>query len=361
MEQTDNTVEMLELLQRPAFLVKDNIITQTNYAADRRLLVPGTSLSQLLMTGQQEYADFSGGCLYLTLIVQGIPCGATVTRAKDFDIFVLEQESDQTELEAMALAARELRQPLSSVMTVADRLFPMTATNEDPAVQEQVARINRGLFQMLRIVSNMSDAYRYNQEQSHRFELRDICDYLGEIFSKSAELINHAGITLEYSIPSETIFTLIHAEKLERAVNNILSNAVKFTPKGGKILVRLTRRNKMLYLTVEDNGDGIPEKLRKNVYSRFNREPVLEDSRYGIGLGMVLIRSAASEHGGTVLMEYPKEGGTRITMTLAISQNRDAQVRSRILSIDYAGERDHQLIEFSESLPVHLYEEKKIN
>lgn len=356
MEQTDNTAEILELLPRPAFLVKDNIITKTNYAADRRLLTPGTSLSQLLVTGQQEYAEFSDGCLYLTLSVAGIPCGATVTRANGFDIFVLEQEEDHTELEAMALAARELRQPLSSVMTVADRLFPMTATNENPAVQEQVARINRGLFQMLRIVSNMSDAYRYSQEQAHRMELRDICGFLEEIFSKSTELIGHADITLEYSIPAKTIYTLINAEKLERAVNNILSNAVKFTPKGGKILARLTQRENMLYLTVEDTGDGIPEKLRRNIYSRFNREPALEDSRYGIGLGMVLIRSAAANHGGTVLIDQPNGKGTRITMTLAIRQNTDNLLRSHILRVDYAGERDHGLVELSECLPPHLYE-----
>ena len=83
--------------------------------------------------------------------------------------------------------------------------------------------------------------------------------------------------------------------------------------------------------------------------------------RYGIGLGMVLIRSVASVHGGTVLIDQPTGEGTRITMTLQIRQATDSALRSPIMKIDYAGERDHGLIELSESLPAGLYKKESIN
>ena len=130
---------------------------------------------------------------------------------------------------------------------------------------------------------------------------------------------------------------------------------MKFTPKGGNIRAKLFRREKRLYLTVQDSGSGIPENQRSSVYTRFLRHPGLDDSRQGIGLGMVLIRSAATAHGGTVLIEQSKDTGLRLTMTMAIRQNREGIVRSPGLRVDYAGEWDHSLIELSESLPASLY------
>ena len=71
---------------------------------------------------------------------------------------------------------------------------------------------------------------------------------------------------------------------------------------------------------------------------------------------MVLIRSAAASHGGAVLIDQPEGSGTRVTLTLAIRQDTSGNVRSPLLRMDYAGERDHGLLELSESLPAELFE-----
>ena len=69
-----------------------------------------------------------------------------------------------------------------------------------------------------------------------------------------------------------------------------------------------------------------------------------------------IIRTAAAHHGGTVLIDQPEGVGTRITMTMSIRQSKQATLRSNVLRVDYAGERDHGLIELSECLPTELYE-----
>ena len=92
-------------------------------------------------------------------------------------------------------------------------------------------------------------------------------------------------------------------------------------------------------------GSGtIPEELLPTLFTRYLRQPGLEDGRFGIGLGMVLIRGAAANHGGTVLIDHPEEDLTRITMTLAIRQNTATVFRSPLLHTDYSGERDHTLL-----------------
>ena len=355
MEQKQDKLAMLDLIIRPAFCVENGVIVRLNKAAEGLLLEAGTPVRSLLATGETEYAEFNGGCLYLTLALAGISQGASVVRIDGFDVFLLEDDGDQAELKAMALAAQNLREPLTGIMIMAERLFPALEKLDDPAVSEQAARINRGMFQMLRILGNMSDAGRYRNAAFFRKETLDITALMGDLFGKMALMCSHAGIELRFTNLRERIYCLADSEILERAVYNILSNALKFTPKGGHIDASLTRKGTRLYMTVQDSGCGIPESQRGNVYSRFLRQPGLEDSRQGIGLGMVLIRSAATAHGGTVLIEQPQDQGMRITLTLEIRQSRDTLVRSPGLRVDYAGEWDHSLIELSESLPASLY------
>lgn len=355
MEQINDAIAMLDLMTRGAFCVKNGTIAGVNDAARKHAITAHTPVADILLTGKQEYPVFREGCLYLTLNLSGTVCGATVFPMNGFDVFLLDQDEDQTKLQTMALAAQELRQPLTSVMTIADRLFPLPDAEADPELQDQVARINRGLFQMLRIVSNMSDAYQYCQKETVYQQVRNICSILDEVFHSFAPLVAHAGAQLNYSGLNESIYCLVDAEKLERAVSNILSNALKFLSADGVIDARLTRKRNMLYLTVQDNGTGFPESMRSNIFAHFLREPGIEDGRFGIGLGLVLIRNAAAAHGGTVLIEHCGERGTRLTMTLAIRQSTNSTVRSNILSVDYAGERDHRLLELSESLPADLY------
>ncbi len=352
MDEKKDIMGMLDLLVSPGFCVQNQKIVKLNPAAESLLLAQGTDILPLLHTGHQEYADFEGGCLYLTLCLGGQHFGASVTRLGDLDVFILEQEDDQTEFRSMALAARELREPLTNVMVTAGRLFPLSAQDNDPVLQEQAARLNRGLYQMLRILGNMSDA---GLDRTSRQEVWDLRAVMAEIFEKAAATVPHAGVTLTYSGPQEELFGLADREQLERAVLNILSNAIKFTPQGGSIQASLTRKRNLLQLSVLDSGDGIPDGILSSLFRRYLRQPGIEDSRFGIGLGMVLIRNAAAAHGGTVLIDQPQGCGTRVTLTIKLRQAPSTGLRSPVLRVDYAGERDHCLLELSESLPAHLY------
>lgn len=358
MEQFNTALQMLNLMREPAFCVQEGTIIRANPAATAYLIEPGIRVQELLHTGREEYASFCGGCLYLTLTVAGHNIGASVTRMQDFDVFTMEQNDADANLQALALAARELREPLSNVMTMADKLFPNTVFDEK--AQQQLSHMNRGLFQMLRIVGNMSDAGRYADNTGARQEMRDLSALLQDIFQRAAALAEHSGVHVEYTGYPESVYTLADEQKLERMVFNILSNAIKFTPAGGTIAAKLTRRGSKMYLSVSDSGSGIADSLRGSVFSRYGRQPGVEDDRYGLGLGMVLIRGTAASHGGTVLVDSPEGRGTRITVSFAIRQG-DATLRSPRLRVDYAGERDHGLIELSEVLPAHLYDPDTVN
>lgn len=344
---------ILDLLIRPGFCVKENKIIQANAAAQGLLLQPGMDVRELLLTGQEEYAAFTGGCLYVTLKLPQNGCGASVTCVDDGDIFVLEQEADAT-LQALALAARELRDPLTSMILGADRLASAISP-EDARMQEQLARMNRSLHQMLRLLGNMSDT---GCNSPSRKELVNFGRFFDEILEKAGTLVAQAGIQLTYQGLSQELYGLADPEQLERAVWNLLSNAVKFTPQGGLIQIRLTHQKKLLSLHILDSGSGIAQQILGSAFSRYLRQPGIEDSRFGLGLGLVLVRNAAANHGGTVLIRQPEGAGTQVTLTIAIRQSTDTLLRSPVMRVDYAGERDHGLIELSDCLPASAYETK---
>lgn len=353
MEQLKDSMGMLDLMTQPSFCVQEHIIQKVNHAAHSLLIRTGTDVRELLRTGVVEYESFTDGCLYLTLQLSGQSIGASVMRMDGCDVFLLEEMAEQPELQALALAARGLREPLATAMLTTERLFE-TATEEN---LEKLQHLDRELHQMLRMIGNMSDAARYSAGVSFLPETVDITAFMRELFEKNIPLIASAGFTLCYTGTERPIFCSADPEKLERAVLNMLSNAIKFTPKGGKIDARLTRTGSLVRLSIHDSGEGIPEDVRSTVYTRYLRQPTVEDGRYGIGLGMVLIRSVAALHGGTVLLDLPEDGGTRISMTLALARPSEQMVRSPLYRIDYAGERDHSLIELSECLPPKLYVE----
>ena len=345
---------LLEMIDRPAFLVCSGIITQVNELAKHRLIQVGAPIRELILHHWDTYEAFQEGCLYLTIHIGTIPCGATVTRQPDGDVFLLDRDFDQYQLQALALAAQQLRIPLSNVMPVADCLFPNLA--DGSAEKEQAAQITRGLFQLMRLISIMSDAERYSSLQEPRMENTELNSFIREIFEKADTVLDITGVKIRYTGLDKGVFSLIERECLERAVYNLLSNAVKFAPKDSFIQASLTRSGNLLRLTIEDQGDGIASHVQGSLFHRYLREPAIEDSRFGLGLGMTLVRSAAALHEGTVLVDH--SGGTRVTLTITIRKTIPGMLHSPALRIgDYTGGRDIGLLEFSELLPPTEYDQ----
>lgn len=347
MEEQRKISDLLDRISQPGFLVKENIIQNVNQAAQALLLMPGQVFSDLLHTGNEEYADFQEGQICLTLLIGEKKHSASISRMEDLDLVLLDPEEDLDEFRSMSLVSMELRKPLMSVLSSAGKLL-----DQVPDETEENAKLNRNLMQMLRMVCNMADVSRY--ATSCRTEIRDIDGLLQELFEK-ADALTGADIHVHYEGLKTPVFCLVDAEQLERAVWNILSNSMKFSPQNGHIHAKLTRHGSMLHLTVRDSGTGIAEAVRSTLFHRYLRQPGIEDSRYGLGLGLAIVRTVASNHGGTVLISESKTGGTKTTMTIAIRQSDSNILRSPLLRPDYTGGWDHALVELSECLDPELY------
>ena len=356
MESSLNPQKMLDIALSPAFLVENSFITCANTAAQLRQIIVGTAVADYIAVGAEEYAEFTDGKLCLVLSISGISVNATVVKDNQYHIFYLESDYTEPELRAFALAAQHLREPLSNAMICANSLLPNISTQGSADLQDQLSQLNRNLHQLHRTICNMSDAVQYQNARLSRFEYREVSSIFSEIMEKAASLLSTGNHTLQHTCPSSHINTMVDAEKLERALLNMISNAVKFSPKGSMITASLRSSKNKLYFSVQNSYSNHAETQLRNIYSNYLREPGVEDPNRGIGLGMTIVQKAAAAHGGTLLLEQPDAFGIRFTMTIAIEPAKTTKLRSNIqLPIDYTGGYDHAHTELSDVLPAELY------
>lgn len=341
-----------EQLICPAFYVENGVITHVNSMAEARQITVGTAVTDLIVCGNEEYAEFSSGRLNLTLSICDNQCSAYVFREGKTDIFCLESPFAQPELRAFSLAAQHLREPLSNAILNMNTLLPNAELLSNADTKKQLSGVSKNLQQMLRILCNMSDAVSYGRAAN--MEFRNAVSVFAEILEKCKTMLAQAGIALQIQLPSEEVYTLVDEEMLNRSILNLLSNTVKFAKDNKSLTVSLKHKNKRLYFSVTQNNDSTQNSALS--ISRFLREPSIEDGRNGIGLGLYLVHKVASAHGGAVLMEHLPDEQLRITMTVAVRRANSQMLRSPVrLPYDYAGERDHCLLELSDILPAELY------
>lgn len=351
---TDLTA-MLALIPHPAFCVQNGIIIHCNSGAERMLIQKDTPVAQLLGNNAPTYDQFENGCLFLSLMHNGHSLSTSVTHLDNADVFVIDADAAQAELKTLSLVATTLRQPVSSVIATAGNLSPIIADAQEPKMQEYATQMNRHLWRIHRMLCNMADAVHYIDGISNHMVCQNVTSLTAEVFQKVQELAEHCGVTLSCSLPNEDIICLIDDQLLERAIYNMVSNALKSSQAGSSIQLSLTCRDRRLYLSVADQGSGISPKILGDVFHRYRRQPGIEDGLSGLGLGMVLIRCAAKVHGGTVLLDQPSGTGTRVTLSFPIKLGRTATLASGATDVDYAGGWEHGLLELSDVLPAHLY------
>ena len=153
----------------------------------------------------------------------------------------------------------------------------------------------------------------------------------------------------------------VDRQLLERAVYNLMSNSAKYAKRGGQLWLRLETQGGRIRVILRDDGEGVSEGVRGTLFDRYRRDPGLGDSRWGIGLGMQIVLKAARIHGGTLLMRQIAEGGTEMVLSLNPGQPEAGVVRTPMLYLDYAGARDHALIELADVLPGMVYSVDNIN
>jgi signal transduction histidine kinase len=221
--------------------------------------------------------------------------------------------------EFLALLAHELRSPLNSILGWV-RILRKGMTDERQSAKA-LEMIEASALLQNRLIEDVFDATRISSGKLH-LDLRPMA--LGEAVSQAVDLIRPAAeskfIALETETSAESAFIMGDHDRIRQVITNVLSNAVKFTPEGGRIHLSLERSGSAARLAIKDSGQGISADLLPNVFERFAQAG--KDSargKAGLGLGLPLARRLVERHGGDIKAESAGEGhGATFTIALPL-------------------------------------------
>jgi PAS domain S-box-containing protein len=209
----------------------------------------------------------------------------------------------------LSTVSHELRTPLASVLNFA--LTLRETSREEPADAEIVDQIIRQSRRIDRLLSDLLEVDRLRHDRVVPVrEPTDVAHLLLEIAAA------HRAASHTISVRAEPTRANVDGAQVERIVENLVVNAVKHTPPGTPIAVRLERQEDDLLIVVDDAGPGIPDDFKTAVFEIFERGAKAMSNRSGAGIGLSLVARFAALHGGCAWVEDNTSGGASVRVLL---------------------------------------------
>jgi PAS domain S-box-containing protein len=218
------------------------------------------------------------------------------------------RENDRRKDEFLATLAHEIRNPLAPIRSGLQVLRVTPAGSE--ASQQAMGMMERQLHHLVRLLDDLMEVSRVTQGQVRlRKEVVDVADAVHAALEASRTFMSAAAHQLELNLPPEPVRVLADPVRLAQVLSNLVNNAAKYTPDGGRISISARRERDRAVVQVRDNGIGIAPEMLPRVFEKFARLPgAVERSHGGLGIGLSLARTLVELHGGTLQARSEGEG-----------------------------------------------------
>jgi len=272
---------------------------------------------------KEELELFEGLSHYIALSLMGILYNSELKKeVKEKTQSLITQNKKVKDLlkqqeELVAVSAHELRTPLNVALLQAELFSVDTAVPEN---KERIFSLKEALNRLLELVQKFFDSQKYELDKSSLVLKKT---YLAEFISNMCESLSplmqekKIAFTFNNQIDENTT-VIIDQTNIRQVVNNILSNSIKFltekVKRNRKITLNLQEDQDHVYLKTEDNGPGIPDHSKKQVFEKFKGDPMLKNK--GIGLGLYICKKIINLHKGKIWIEDAPKKGTVICIKL---------------------------------------------
>jgi signal transduction histidine kinase len=208
-------------------------------------------------------------------------------------------EANQRKNQFIAVLSHELRNPLAPL--VAD-LEIIKMTGPTGVIAESVERMKRQVGHIIRMIDDLLDMSRIRQNKVKLDHQRvDLVELLKQCREMMHAQFDRMGHRLVLDLPERTVYAEIDPTRISQAINNLLSNASKFTENGGQVRVSLGLEREQAVIRVKDNGHGIAPEQLKTIFEMFVQLDGSGESRTeGLGIGLSLAKQLVELHGGSI-------------------------------------------------------------
>jgi two-component system sensor histidine kinase VicK len=239
---------------------------------------------------------------------------------------ITEQEKiEMDRREFVANVSHELRTPLTTMRSYLEALADGAWQDPDIAphfldvTQTETERMIRLVNALLQLSKLDSSDYQLNQTEV------DFIEFFQKIIDRF-EMTKSQEVTFKRKLPRYPVYVQIDADKLTQVLDNIISNALKYSPQGGQVTFKLEERSNAIEVSIRDQGMGIPKKNVERIFERFYRVDRARSRKMGgTGLGLAIAKEMITAHGGSIWATSVEGKGTAIHFTLPyeLSQEDD--------------------------------------
>jgi PAS domain S-box-containing protein len=251
--------------------------------------------------------------------------------AREHELRQTAEEANRLKDEFLAIMSHELRNPLNVILGYAELLLRMEEIKRAPNLHRMADAVKRNAVAQSKLIRDLLDLSRL---RSGKLELnRETVSPVASIENAIETVKMEAdlkGIKIEVVAPDDVLFVRADPVRLEQIIWNLLNNSVKFTPRGGRIIVQLEEEGDDIVLKVSDTGQGIDSAFLPHIFEIFRQaDPSTNRAQQGMGIGLAVVQQLVELHGGTVSAYSAGTGqGATFTTRLPRSNNNKGSLSS---------------------------------
>ena len=265
-----------------------------------------------------------------------------------------ELRTNQMNMSFFANIAHEFRTPLTMIAGPVGQLAKSSSIDGEERGLLNIAQ--RSIQRMFKLVNQLMDFNKLENDSLRlSVEQIDVVKLMNDICDTFEFNVKEKGLTLNRFGMEDQLMAWTDGDKLEKIVTNLLSNALKFTPRGGRIDVQLDVVDNKVKVSVADTGKGVPEEQCENIFKRYyqldNQTKAIVN--WGTGIGLYYARRLAELHHGS-LTAGNREEGTGAMFTLVYPMNEQAYTEEERRPLEGDGVADYRIVDSPASVAPHL-------
>ncbi|MDP3850138.1 MAG: ATP-binding protein [Luteolibacter sp.] len=226
-------------------------------------------------------------------------------------------ELDEAKTRFFANISHELRTPLTIMLGITERLkIVLSRQTGEPVIQEMTTMLEQNGLRLLKLIDDLLDLVRFDTGHGEiNRQSTPITPHFDGLLRSLRHLAEQDRVALLWDCGTDQESVQLDRDKFDKILLNLVINAIKFTPSGGTIEVKLQVENRLLRLTVEDTGVGIPPEVLPRIFERFWQVDTSSTRKFqGAGIGLSLVRSLTEAMSGTVKVDSKVNLGTVFTV-----------------------------------------------
>jgi two-component system phosphate regulon sensor histidine kinase PhoR len=246
--------------------------------------------------------------------------GALVGKVAVFHDITQFKEVDRLKSEFISHVSHELRTPLTAIKGYIDNLRDGIAGSLRDKQQDYVERMAKNADHLVRLITDLLDVSRIESgKMALNLTTLSLRDLVGEVINNLRPIAAEKRLEVVLDGVDGAIQIRGDYAKLEQVITNLLDNATKFTPSGGRISITMQRDDRLLKTSIRDTGIGIPQEMQAQIFERFYRVEQGVPARVnGTGLGLYISKNLIEMHGGRIWVTSEAGKGSEFSFTLPV-------------------------------------------